>query len=157
MQRSSVRRIVLVAVSIAVLLGAGLMLAGSGSDGPGEGYDTSVRVPPPGNTTTLYFFWGNTCPVCEEMQPFIEDLDAEYPDLRVRMYEVYDNRTNQDRFKAVAAAYGTRARAVPMTFLGQDHWTGFTDRTRSRIESAVQSCLDEGCSSPLDDGDGDTT
>lgn len=101
------------------------------------------------NKTTVYFFWGDGCPYCAKEKPFLEELDKKYEDLEVKMYEVYNSRKNQEIFKNVAEKYGTSARGVPGTFIGQESWRGYNQQIGNEIESKIEECLESGCDSPL--------
>jgi len=94
---------------------------------------------------TIYFFWGEGCPHCEEAKPFLEELTYRYPQVQVEAFEIYNNPDNQTLFGAMAAAYGFEPRYVPTIFVGEEHWEGFADSLRESIETTVRACLDVGC------------
>ena len=92
---------------------------------------------------TVKFFWGTGCPYCEMQKPYMEDLADKYPDIEVESYEVYHDRENQLLFQRTAAEYGTTARAVPMTFIGDKYWTGFNERMIPEMEREIERQLEE--------------
>lgn len=99
----------------------------------------------------VYFFWGDGCPHCAEEKPFLEDLEEKYPELEVKMFEVYRDQGNQELFKEMAQAYGTQARGVPGTFIGDlDPIVGFgsVETTGKQIESMIKTCIEQGCIDP---------
>ncbi len=94
----------------------------------------------------LYFFWGDGCPVCADQKPFLEQLDARYPNLEVRSYEIYYDEENRELFLEMAAALGFEARAVPTTIVGEQVWIGYTEEyVAPEIEAAVAACSASGC------------
>ena len=94
----------------------------------------------------LYFFWGEGCPHCAAAKPVLADLEARYPALEVRDYEVYSSPENRALFVAMAESQGFEASGVPTFVLGDRHWVGFSpDRTGPDIERQVVVCLAEGC------------
>ena len=99
--------------------------------------------------STVYFFWGEGCPHCAEEKPFLEDLEEEYPELEVKMFETWNDQENTQLFQEMAAAYNTQARGVPATFIGDsDPVIGYNERIAKDIESKITECLDNGCPDP---------
>ena len=105
-----------------------------------------------GNSVELYFFWGYGCPHCENEKVFLEKLQQKYPQLVVNSYEVWRNRGNALFFSQMAEAYGTKATAVPMTFIGNfEPIVGYSDDkvTGKKIEEKVKYCIEHECVDPL--------
>src|SRR4030065_2268772 len=105
-----------------------------------------------GNDIELYFFWGYGCPHCEKEKIFLEKLQKKYPQLVVNSYEVWRNQGNALFFSQMAKAYGTRATAVPMTFLGNfEPVMGYSNDkvTGKKIEEKVKYCVEHICINPL--------
>ncbi len=121
---------------------------------------TDENTSPKGNITkdleddpekvTVYFFWGEGCPHCVEEKPFLEDLEQKYPDLEVKMFETWNNPDNAELFQEVAKAYGTNARGVPTTFIGEEYWVGYNDSIGEEIEGKIKYCLENECINPSD-------
>lgn len=100
----------------------------------------------------LYLFWGYGCPHCEKEKAFLEKLRQEYPQLTVNSYEVWQNRNNALFFSRMADAFGAKATAVPMTFIGNlEPIMGYSsDRvTGEKIEERVKYCIEHDCINPL--------
>ena len=77
------------AVLAVVLLGAAFFFIApllSPANGP-----STVNSPAAG---TVYFFYGEECPHCHEVRPFIDNLSQKYPDMEFRMLETWHNETN---------------------------------------------------------------
>ena len=73
----------------------------------------------------VYFFYGATCPHCAEEKPFLEELKNKYP-IELHQFEVYYNQTNVEIWNRVSSLYGAQPVGVPMTFIGDKAFIGFT-------------------------------
>ena len=107
---------------------------------------------PAGNKVELYFFWGYGCPHCEKEKVFLEKLQKKYPQLVINSYEVWRNRGNALFFSHMAEAYGTKATAVPMTFIGNfEPIVGYSNDkvTGKKIEEKIKYCIEHECFNPL--------
>ncbi len=100
-------------------------------------------------TITTYFFWGQGCPHCEEMKPFIQEMQNTYPQLTVKSFEVFNNQTNNQIFTAMAKAYNKTAEGVPGTFIGDQMFEGYAKGdTDVAVTNAINDCIKNGCSDP---------
>ena len=110
----------------------------------------SVSAAPPdqANKVVMYFFWGDGCPHCAEAEPYIEELKGRYPNLEVRVLEVWYNDTNQELLTQTAANYGFKASAVPTFFIGEKTWTGYNDQIAQELEAAIKDCSANACPDP---------
>jgi len=79
---------------IIVLLVAVLVTAGC----VGENKNT---VGPSKAAVTVYFFYGEECPHCHTVLPFIQNLSKKYPDVNFRILETWHNTTNADIFSKI--------------------------------------------------------
>ncbi|MDZ7611204.1 MAG: hypothetical protein U5L10_00375 [Candidatus Moranbacteria bacterium] len=117
----------------------------------GAGFLTGVNQVSAAEKTVVYFFWGEGCPHCDEEKPFLEKMEEKYPELEIKMFETWNNKENVELFQKVAAAYGTQARGVPATFIGDsDPIVGFgsAETTGKQIEDKIKTCLEQGCVDP---------
>ena len=97
----------------------------------------------------IYFFWGDGCPHCATEKPFLEEMEQEYPELEVKMFETWKNPDNAELFQKVAAAYGIQARGVPATFIGDyEPIVGYADYMADDIEDKIKHCINNGCVNP---------
>jgi thiol-disulfide isomerase/thioredoxin len=102
-----------------------------------------------GEPTTVYFFWGDGCPHCDEEKPFLERMEEKYSELEVEMMEVWSNRENAELFQKMASAYNTQARGVPATFIGGfNPIIGYSERMNGDIEKKIADCIENGCPDP---------
>jgi thiol-disulfide isomerase/thioredoxin len=93
----------------------------------------------------LYLFWGDGCPHCAAEKAFLELLSARQPALVVRAYEVWGNRDNQAILLRMAQKFGFEPEAVPITFVGNQYWVGYSESIGAQIEQAVAQCAAAGC------------
>ena len=100
----------------------------------------------------LYVFWGDGCPHCEKEQKFLEELQARYPELEMRWFEIWTQRDFLKLADNVREAYNIKAASVPMTFLGEWSTVGYlSDATTGiEIEEQVVRCLENGCPDALE-------
>ncbi|OGW38018.1 MAG: hypothetical protein A2X58_02270 [Nitrospirae bacterium GWC2_56_14] len=98
---------------------------------------------------TLFFFWGEGCPHCASAMPFMKELEKRHPDLEVRSLEVFNNEDNLELLKKMAEQHGTEARGIPMVFIGDRYFTGFSEGTAHDIETEVKRITEH----PPGDGD----
>jgi len=75
---------------------------------PSVAKDTSVE----GNVT-VYFFYGEECPHCHNVIPFIQNLSKKYPDVDFRILETWHNETNQALSLSLHKKLGIQSAGVP--------------------------------------------
>jgi len=127
-----------------VLLLVIALVAGAGAAGADD------RAQGSAGTVTLYFFWGNGCPHCEKEKAFLSELKDRHPGLVVESYEVWQNRANTGFFGQMTAHAGISSSGVPVTFVGNKVFVGFSDRERTAISAAVDACLLQPCTDPIE-------
>jgi glutaredoxin len=99
-------------------------------------------------TTIVYFFWGRGCPHCEKEMQFLQGLKYTQPSLEVRDFEVWHHRENGALLARLLRAHGVQSSGVPVTFVHDRLFSGFTARTRLQIEKAIESCSMMPCPDP---------
>ena len=96
---------------------------------------------------TLKYFGTETCPFCRAMEPFLDELDAEYPGLVVARYDVSDPE-HAAVWEREMQARGEQAQGVPTAILDDQVWVGFNEAIGREIEAAVAET--EGVDEPSD-------
>jgi glutaredoxin len=130
--------------TVAILLMVMALTAGAGkalADDSAQRSAASVK---------LYFFWGNGCPHCEKEKEFLSELKGRHPSLVVESYEVWQNRTNYGFFGQMTAHAGIKSSGVPVTFIGNKVFVGFSERERTAISAAVNACHLQPCPDPIE-------
>jgi len=75
---------------------------------PSAAKDTSVE-----GKVTVYFFYGEECPHCHNVIPFIQNLSEKYPDVDFRILETWHNETNQALSQSLHKKLGIQSAGVP--------------------------------------------
>ena len=88
-------------VLISVLLTAGCV---------SENTTNAASVP---HNVTVYFFYGEECPHCHNVMPFIQNLSTKYPDVDFLILETWHNETNNALFNSVNQKLGLQKAGVP--------------------------------------------
>jgi thiol-disulfide isomerase/thioredoxin len=96
----------------------------------------------------VYFFRGKGCPHCEEEKLFLNELKKKYPDMKIIDYEVWYNKQNAALLAKMAKAYNMKASGVPVTFIGENAFIGFSKHSKDEISDSINQCLSLGCIDP---------
>lgn len=70
-------------------------------------------------TEPIYFFYGEECPHCHNVMPFINNMTQKYPDADIRVLEVWHNQTNQQIWAQANAENGVSQFGVPEVISGK--------------------------------------
>lgn len=97
----------------------------------------------------MYFFWGNGCPHCDREKSFLAGLNQQHPELVIESYEVWQNRANAGFLSRMTKNAGIGSTGVPVTFIGNKVFVGFSEREKAAISSAVDDCLRQPCIDPI--------
>jgi hypothetical protein len=98
----------------------------------------------------IYFFWGDGCPHCANQKLFLASLVEERPYVVVYDFEVYYVPENRPIFEAMAAAFGRQVSGVPMTFIGDEVWTGYSEAMGREMRAAVERYSNYDAPDPVD-------
>ena len=98
------------------------------------------------NNVNVYYFYGDGCPHCAKAKPFLEELENKYPELTIKAYETWHNKSNSDLFVAMSDACGTTVVGVPTVFIGHKPIIGFDDAEHKgkEIEEAIVEYIKNG-------------
>ncbi len=97
---------------------------------------------------TLYFFYGEGCGYCAKEKVLLEQLENEYPGLKIIRLEIWGNSTNHELYQEFASAYDITADSrVPRTFIGNKSWLGYNATIGNEIKAQIEYCLFNGCES----------
>jgi thiol-disulfide isomerase/thioredoxin len=75
---------------------------------PSVTMDTSAQ-----SNVTVYFFYGEECPHCHNVMPFIKNLSEKYPDVNFQFLETWHNETNQALSRSLHQKLGLPNAGVP--------------------------------------------
>lgn len=62
---------------------------------------------------TVYFFYGDECPHCHTVLPFIRNLSLKYPEVDFLTLEIWHNKTNKALYESVHHQIGKPSTGVP--------------------------------------------
>jgi hypothetical protein len=120
-----------------------VLLAVASAQGTGAVGPQRFEVP-------IYFFWGDGCPHCATQKVFLQSLVQTHPYVVVHDYEVYYVPENRPLMEAMAAAFGRQVSGVPMTFIGDEVWVGFSEATGREMRTAVERYSNYRAPDPVD-------
>ena len=91
----------------------------------------------------LYLFYSEICPHCHKEIEYIEnELKNEYKnEINVYTYEVTKNENNSKMMNATKTALNVNEPYVPFTVIGEEYIIGFSDATKTSIESIIDNYL----------------
>jgi glutaredoxin len=72
------------------------------------------------------FFYGDGCPHCAVVKPFIAEMEAKYTDIKFNQYEVYNDMENAILIQEMFEKYNVpvNRRGVPALFLNGTYFIG---------------------------------
>ena len=85
---------------------------------------------------TVYFFYGQECPHCEKIMPFMQSLPQKYPDVDFRMLETWHNETNNKLSVTLNQQLGVSNPGVPEVIVGKVVLVGSKD-IPEKLERAI--------------------
>jgi cytochrome c biogenesis protein CcdA len=91
----------------------------------------------------IYFFYGQNCPHCASIEPFVQEMAAKHPQVELKPYEIYFNSTNQAMFNDFVSRYGISMAGVPAAFIGDRALVG-ESVIRNNLEQAIQYFIENG-------------
>jgi glutaredoxin/cytochrome c biogenesis protein CcdA len=96
--------------------------------------------------TNLYFFWGFGCPHCAKEKEFLSELSVKYPELKIKRFEVYFSKKNQQLLEKIVEELKIESLGVPLTIVGDEVFVGFSEGINDNlIQERVEECLASGC------------
>lgn len=101
-------------------------------------------------TVVIYFFEGTGCQFCEKEKIFLNEMKSKYKWLQVKQYEVWHNRENAILMSKMLNVYGIKPQGVPVTFIGERVFIGFSDQIKADIKDAIEKCFSLGCPDPYE-------
>ena len=93
-----------------------------------------------GTPATIYFFYGEECPHCHTIMPFVESMTQKYPDADIRILEVWHNQTNQRTYQEANIAAGVKYAGVPEVVSGKTVLSGELE-IPAKLEGLIQDYL----------------
>ena len=98
--------------------------------------DQGITGPSPGGNVTVYYFYGEECPHCHKIMPFVQSLQQKYPTADILFLETWHNQTNYLLYTQVNQDLGVRYAAVPEAVVGDVVLIGEKD-IPEKLEQAI--------------------
>jgi parallel beta-helix repeat protein len=100
------------------------------------------------NGLDVYYFYGEGCPHCAKVGPFLAEMEQKYP-LRLHKFDIYNNRDYLSLFDEYSIRHGLslEGRGVPTVFVSDAYFVGDTP-ILDGFEEVVKKALQEENSSP---------
>jgi thiol-disulfide isomerase/thioredoxin len=108
-------------VAVGLALSATYMIAGT------AGNSTASAALPQGSGEPVYFFYGEECPHCHVVMPFIANLSKKYPEANIQVLEVWHNQTNRETYNSVLSRLNRAPSGVPAVVIGETVLVGDVD------------------------------
>lgn len=86
----------------------------------------------------VYFFHGEGCPHCVQMEEFLTELKQEYPELEIHAYEIWYNEDNHKLAEQMAQERGIVIEGVPTLFIGEQVIVG---NRQEEVRQAVEKLI----------------
>ena len=124
---------------IIFLLGAFLISPARGWSAFGGNFIFALSPDP----VEIYLFYGRECPASAREINFLTELTDQYPQLKVRSYEIYDPG-NKEYFRQMCRDYGISfSEVVPVLFIGNKQIIGFDQETDGKkIEKYIKELIE---------------
>ena len=89
---------------------------------------------------TIYLFWGDGCPHCEEAKTWFNEIEPEYGKyFKIVDFEVWKNEENAKLMQDVANRLKEEADGVPFIVIGDTTYEGFADVYKNKILNTIFS------------------
>ncbi len=92
----------------------------------------------------INFFYSKTCPHCAEEKKFLEELEKKYPEIEIKKLGLFE-RKNIDLLKKFYQGFNVppeKQGYVPVTFVGENFFVGFSKKTGKDIENCILELLE---------------
>lgn len=92
----------------------------------------------------IYFFHGDGCPHCADLQAFLNSIKSEYGKyFNLYKYEVWKNEYNNKLMYTFANALGDNPKGVPYFIIGDVSYNGFSEDYKAGIIETIEALHDK--------------
>ena len=85
----------------------------------------------------VFMFYGKTCPYCQGAKDYLKTLFKDYPDLKVYLFEVWEDTPNQKLFQKVSKEIGNKKKSVPLIVIGDKYYVGYDSSFNEEILNSI--------------------
>lgn len=93
----------------------------------------------------IYYFGTSTCPVCETYTEYLKDLVQENHQLTVYYFELDRKPATSRLLLEFGEAFDQRTTNVPITFISDRSWIGFSNTIGLEINQKIKDCSENTC------------
>ena len=97
------------------------------------------------NEVTLYLFYSKTCPHCHNEREYLKKIKDDYPNLKIKQYEVTTSEENSELMLLVDESLNDNNQYIPYTVIGTNSLVGFNEYTQDKIEEYIEECSKYEC------------
>ncbi len=103
------------------------------------------------NADCIYYFYGEGCPDCQEVDAFLRMLGVRRPEIQLERFEIYYNSENLHLLKEYFDTYNVpeAQRDIPVVFMRGSYFIG-EQSVKSLLEDRLADNDDPGCPSAED-------
>lgn len=91
------------------------------------------------NEVDVHLFYSKTCPHCKEERKYLKDLEKKNKNVKIHLYEVTENKNNQQLLKDIQTIIDWESNYVPYTVIGTKVLEGFSVDTELKIENIIDA------------------
>jgi len=95
--------------------------------------------------TNIYFFGTSTCPYCQDAKAFFKEYVNNNPEVTVYYFEIDKKREGSRLLIEFGKTHNQRTSAVPVIFVSEKSWVGFSSSIEVQIEIEVERCKVSEC------------
>lgn len=91
----------------------------------------------------LYLFHSETCMHCQAEIEYLKELESEYDNLKIHLYEVDRHKDNAEKMIKVKEKLNIDSPNVPFTVIGNYYYIGYSDSIGDGIKELVEKYSNE--------------
>ena len=91
----------------------------------------------------LYLFHSETCMHCQAEIEYLKELEKEYDNLKIHLYEVDSHKDNAEKMIKIKEKLNIDSPNVPFTVIGNYYYIGFSDGIGDGIKELVEKYSNE--------------
>lgn len=94
----------------------------------------------------VYLFWGDGCPHCAKEKAYFNEVLPDYPNVKLNLYEIYNNRANIALMQEAAKKLEVDSGGVPFLIIGDKAFVGYSEKiSNPLIKNRLDYCSSSKC------------